>query len=162
MPTNEPVPRTQVERRGDRELVVTRTVNGPVAVVYRAWTTPDLFRRWWVPPSFGLTLLACALDVRVGGRYRLEFQHGDATMAFFGTYLEVSPPHRLSWTNDEGEGEPTITTVTLTAQGAATLVVVHELYPSKAALDEAIATGSTGALPEQLDQLEALLPELAA
>ena len=161
MSTNDPHPRTEVERVGDRELVVTRTVKGPVDVVYRAWTTPDLFRRWWVPPSFGLTLLSCELDVRVGGRYRLEFQHGDATMAFFGTYLEVSPPTRLSWTNDEGEGEAVITTVTLTAQGGSTLVVVHDLYPSKEALDAAIDSGSTGALPEQLDQLEERLPEFA-
>ena len=102
---------TAVERTSERELVVRRTVNGPVRLVWEAWTKPELFQRWWVPKSFGLTLLSCEMDVRAGGKYRLVFQHGDATMAFFGTYREVTPPTRLVWTNEEGEGEQ-VTTVT--------------------------------------------------
>lgn len=148
---------TTAERTSERELVVTRTVNGPARLVFQAWTTPELFQRWWVPPSFGLTLLSCELDVRVGGQYRLVFKHGDSTMAFFGTYLEVTPPSRLVWTNEEGGDGETVTTVTFEEKDGKTLLVVHDLYPSKEALDAAIASGATGAMPDQLDQLEELL-----
>lgn len=152
---------TNTERASDRELVVTRTVNGPARLVYEAWTKPELFRRWWVPASFGVKLLSCELDVRVGGKYRLVFAHGDAgTMEFFGRYLEVLPPSRLAWTNEEGEGEHVITTVTFEERDGRTRLVVHDLYPSKAALDEAMASGSTGGLPLQLDELETLLATL--
>jgi uncharacterized protein YndB with AHSA1/START domain len=152
--------RATVERTSDRELVVTRTVNGPARVVYEAWTRPELFQRWWVPKSFGLTLLSCELDVRVGGKYRLVFSHGDGTMAFFGTYLEVTPGARLVWTNEEGDEGGPVTTVTFEEQGDRTRVVVHDLYPSKQALDDAVASGSTGGMPDQLDQLDQLLATL--
>lgn len=150
---------TAAERTSDRELVVTRTIDAPADLVFEAWTTPALFQRWWVPKSFGLTLLSCELDVRVGGTYRLVFQHGDATMAFFGTYREVTPPSRLVWTNDEGDAGETITTATFDERDGKTHVTVRDLYASKEALDAALASGSTGALPEQLEQLELLLRE---
>jgi uncharacterized protein YndB with AHSA1/START domain len=148
---------TTVERRSDRELVVTRTVNGPARLVFEAWTRAELFRQWWVPRSYGLNLLSCTMDVRVGGEYRLAFKHQDATMEFFGTYLEVTPPSRLVWTNEEGDGV-TVTTVTFEEVAGKTVVTVHDLYPSKEALDA--NTGSTGAMPEAFDQLEELLGSL--
>lgn len=151
---------TTAERTSERELVVRRTVNGPARLVFEAWTKAELFQRWWVPKSFGLTLLSCEMDVRVGGQYRLVFQHGDSTMAFFGTYREVTPPSRLVWTNEEGEGGETVTTVTFDEKDGKTVLVVHDLYPSKEALDAALASGSTGGLPDQLDQLEAFLASL--
>lgn len=147
---------TTAERVSERELVVKRTIHAPARLVWEAWTKPELFRRWWVPKSFGLTLLSCEMDVRVGGTYRLAFRHGDATMEFFGTYREVMPPKRLVWTNEEAEGE-TVTTVTFDENDGKTSLLVHDLYPSKQALDAAIASGSTGGLPEQLDELEAFL-----
>jgi len=147
---------TTVERKSDRELVVTRTVNGPARLVFEAWTKADLFRRWWVPKSYGLNLLSCEIDVRVGGQYRLAFLHEGATMEFFGTYLEVVPHSRLVWTNEEGDGGKTITTVTFEEKAGQTLLVVHDLYPSK----EAVDSGATGALPETLDQLDELLASL--
>lgn len=152
---------TTAERTSERELVVRRTVNGPARLVFEAWTQPELFRRWWVPKSFGLTLLSCEMDVRVGGQYRLVFRHEDSTMAFFGTYREVVPPKRLVWTNEEAEGE-TVTTVTFDEQDGKTSVIVHDLYPSKDALDAAMASGSTGGLPEQLDALDELLASLGS
>jgi uncharacterized protein YndB with AHSA1/START domain len=148
---------TTAERTSERELVVRRTVNGPARLVYEAWTKPALFQQWWVPKSYGLTLLSCEMDVRVGGQYRLVFRHGDSTMAFFGTYREVTPPSRLVWTNEEGEDGETVTTVTFDEKDGETLLVVHDLYPSKDALDTAIASGATGGMPDQLDQLEAFL-----
>ena len=150
--------RTEVERKSERELVVTRTVNAPARLVFEAWTKAELFRRWWVPKSYGLNLLSCEMDVRVGGQYRLVFLHEGSTMEFFGTYLEVTPHSRLVWTNDEGEGGQTVTTVTFDENAGKTLVVVHDRYPSKEALD----SGSTGAMPEALDQLDELLAGLGS
>jgi uncharacterized protein YndB with AHSA1/START domain len=152
-PTRNP---TTVERKSERELVVTRSVNAPARLVFEAWTKAELFRRWWVPKSYGLTLLSCEMDVRVGGRYRLVFRHEDSTMEFFGTYLEVTPHSRLVWTNEEGGNGETVTTVTFDENAGKTLLVVHDRYPSKEALD----SGSMGALPEALDQLDELLASL--
>ncbi len=162
---SEPTPmknRATVERKSERELVVTRTVNGPARLVFEAWTKPELFKRWWVPKSFGLSLVSYEADIRVGGKYRLVFSHdGSTTMAFFGTYLEVTPHSRLVWTNEEGDGQ-VVTTVTFEEKDGKTLLVVHDLYPSKEALDEAVASGSTSGMPETLDQLDELVLTLGA
>jgi len=146
---------TMVERKSDRELVVTRTFDAPVQVVFKAWSRPDLFRRWWVPEGAGISLVSCEMDVRTGGKYRLEFGAGKDTMAFHGKYLEVVPDQRIVWTNDEGE-EGAVTTVTFDDQDGKTLLTFHEIYPTKEALEEAMQ-GSAAALPTQLDQLDALL-----
>ena len=151
---------TTTERKSERELVVTRTFNGPARIVFQAWTQPEIFKRWWVPKSFGLTLLSCEMDVRVGGGYRLVFAGNPDPMAFFGKYLEVTPPSRLSWSNDESP-DGAITTVTFEESGGKTRVVVLDLYPSKEALDAAIASQSTGGFPEQFEQLDELLPTIA-
>jgi uncharacterized protein YndB with AHSA1/START domain len=152
--------RTTVERKSERELVITRTFNGPARIVYEAWTKPELFKRWWVPKSSGLTLLSCDVDARVGGRYRLVFAVGDSTMEFFGRYIEATPHSRLAWTNEESGHGGAVTTVTFEERGGKTLLVMHELYPSKEALDEAIASGSTSAMPETFEQLDELLVNL--
>jgi uncharacterized protein YndB with AHSA1/START domain len=159
---SEPAPmknRTTVERKSERELVVTRTFNGPARIVFEAWTKPELFKRWWVPKSMGMVLRSCEMDVRVGGRYRLEFEP-DA-MAFFGTYLEVTPHSRLVWTNEEGGESGPVTTVTFEEKGGKTLLVMHELYPSKEALDAA-GTGAADAMVETFAQLDELLLTLGA
>lgn len=148
---------TKVERISDLELVVTRTVDAPARLVFEAWTNAELFRRWWVPKSYGLNLVSCTLDARVGGRYRLAFLHEGSTMEFFGTYLEVTPDSRLVWTNEEDGGQ-TVTTVTFSEADGKTVLAVSNLYPTKEALD---ADGSTTALPESLDQLDELLANLA-
>ena len=152
--------RTTVERTSDREVVVRRTINAPVHIVFEAWTRPELFKRWWVPKSIGITLLSCDMDVRVGGRYRLAFAHGPAgQMEFFGTYVEVTPPSRLVWTNDEGGEGGSVTTVTFEQKGDQTLLVVRDLYPSKEAL---LASGAMDAMPETLDQLDEFLAATGA
>ena len=148
-----------VERTSERELVVTRTFNGPARLVFEAWTNPELFRQWWVPKSMGMSLLSCEMDVRTGGTYRLEFAHGDSRAAFFGTYREVTPHSRLVWTNEETD-EGSVTTVTFAEQGGKTLLVMHELYPSKEALDA--AGGASDAMGETFDQLDELLVTLGA
>ena len=150
---------TTVERDSERELLVTRTFNAPARIVFEAWTRPELFKRWWVPKSFGLSLLSCDMDVRTGGTYRLVFRHPASPdpMAFFGRYNEVTPPSRLVWTNDEGGEDGSVTTVTFEERGGQTLVVVRDLYPSKEALDDAIATGSISWNSETFEQLDELL-----
>jgi uncharacterized protein YndB with AHSA1/START domain len=148
-------------RKSDRELVVSRTINGPASLVFEAWTKAELFRRWWVPKAAPITLLGCELDARTGGNYRLVFRFGDRTMEFFGKYLEVTPCSRIVWTNDEGgEDAAAVTTVTFEERDGRTLVTVHDLHPSKEALDAAIASGSTEGMPEQLAQLDELVATL--
>ena len=157
--------RTTVERTSDREVVVTRTFNGPARIVFEAWAKPELFKRWWVPKSAGMSLLSCDMDIRTGGHYRLEFGHPafEQPMVFFGRYIEVTPPVRLIWTNDEGgEGAGAITTVTFEERGAETLAVLRDLYPSKEALDEAMASESLGGFSEQFAQLDEILVTLGA
>ena len=153
--------RTTVVRKSERELVVTRTFNGPARLVFEAWTKPELFKRWWVPKSMGMTLLSCEMDVRVGGRYCLVFGDDASKPAeFFGRYIEVTPHSRLVWTNDESDDGP-VTTVTFEEKGGKTLLVLHELYPSKEALDAA-GTGAADAMNETFQQLDELLVSLGA
>ena len=153
---------TTVERTSEREMVVRRMFNGPARIVFAAWTTPDLLMRWWAPKSYGITFISCEADVRTGGTYRFVFGHSasDQPMAFFGKYIEVIPNARLVWTNDEGGEGGAVTTVTFEEQGSETLVVMHDLYPSKEALDDAIASGSTGGFGETFEQLDELLVTL--
>jgi uncharacterized protein YndB with AHSA1/START domain len=156
--------RTTVERTSGRELVVTRAFNAPARLVFEAWTTPELLKRWWAPKSFGISFVSCDADVRTGGTYRFVFAHpaAEQPMAFFGRYLEVTPPARLVWTNEEGGEGGAVTTVTFEERGGETLVVMRDLYPSKEALDEAIASGSTGGSGETFVQLDELLVALGA
>jgi uncharacterized protein YndB with AHSA1/START domain len=154
--------RTTVERKSERELVVTRTINGPARLVFEAWTKAELLKKWWVPKSFGVTLLSCEADVRVGGKYRFVFAHGDSQMEFFGRYIEVTPHSRLVWTNEEGADAGPVTTVTFEERAGKTLLVMHELYPSKEALDAAMASGEKSGMNETFEQLDELLVTLGA
>ena len=149
--------RTVVQRKSDRELVVTRTFNAPAHIVFEAWSKPELFKQWWVPKSVGMSMLSCDMDIRTGGTYRNVFSHPafDQPMAFFGTYKEVTPHKRLVWTNEDSD-QGAVTTVTFEENDGKTLVTFHELYPTTAALEEALA-GSAEGLPEQFAQLDELL-----
>ncbi len=158
---NTPPPRTTVERVSERELVITRLFDGPPRLVFAAWTRPELFIRWWAPKSSGVPMLSCAMDVRVGGSYRVAFGHDPATaMEFVGHYLEVVPDARLVWTNEES-ADGAVTTVTFEERGAQTLLTLRELYPSKEALDASLE-GMEGGMPEQFAQLDELLATLGA
>lgn len=154
---------TTVERKSERELVVTRTFNGPAHIVFEAWTKPELIKRWWTPESFGISFVSCEADVRTGGSYRFVFSHAafEQPMAFFGRYIEVTPHSRIVWTNEESADGP-VSTVTFEEKGGKTLLVLRELYPSKQALDDAIASGSSGTsgAAEQFELLDELLVTL--
>ena len=150
---------TTVERKSERELVVMRLFNAPARIVFKAWTTPELLMRWWAPKSFGVTFVSCQADYRTGGTYRFEMGHpaSEQPMAFFGKFLEVTPPSRLVWTNEEGGENGSVTTVTFEDRGDETMVVMSDLYPSKEALDAAIASGSTSGFDESFKQLDEFL-----
>ncbi len=151
---------TTRERKSDRELVFKRTFNAPARIVFETWTNPELFQRWWVPKSFPIVMRACDMDVRVGGKYRLSFgmrgKDEEPAMDFFGKYLEVTPHSRLVWTNEEA-GMEQITTVTFEEKGGKTYVAMHDLYPSKEALEEALGSGSEDCKGETFDQLDDVL-----
>jgi len=150
---------TSAERKSERELVIARTFDAPARLVFEAWTKPELLQRWWVPKSSGLSLISCEADARVGGTYRFVFAHGGGQMAFFGKYLEAAPPARLVWTNEESS-DGSVTTVTFDEKEGQTLLVLHDLYPSKEALDRAV--GMEEGLRESFEQLDALLVTLGA
>jgi uncharacterized protein YndB with AHSA1/START domain len=152
---------TRTDRPSECELVVTRVFDSPARIVFEAWTRPDLLMRWWAPESFGVTFLSCEADVRPGGTYKFVFGHPESgqPMAFVGRYLEVEPPSRLVWTNEEN-GEGFVTTVTFEERDGKTHLMLQDLYPSKEALDEALASGSVSGYPEQFDELDAVLKTL--
>ena len=155
--------RTTVEAKSEREVVVTRTFDAPARIVFQAWTTPELFKRWWVPKSMPLALLSYEADIRTGGGYRLVFDvDGTKTMAFFGKYIEVTPHSRIVWTNDESGEDGAITTVTLEEKGGKTLMVLHELYRSKEFRDAALASGTYDGMGATFEQLDEVLVTLGA
>lgn len=146
---------TTIEQTSDREIVITRTFNGPARLVFEAWTKPELFTRWWIPKSFGISIVSYEMDIRTGGSYRLMLRHGTSEpMAFHGKYVEVTPHSRIVWTNEESPNGP-ITTVVFEEKAGQTLIVMRELHPSKEALEA--NRGSEAGLPDSFDQLEALL-----
>ena len=152
---------TAVERTSEREFVVTRTFDAPARLVFEAWTKPELLKRWWAPKSMGASLLSCEVDARVGGSYRFGFgQGGTETIAFFGKYIEVNPHSRLVWTNEEGDGGPAVTTMTLEEKAGKTLLVLHELYRSKEVRDAALASGAYDGMGETFGQLDEVLVTL--
>src|SRR5687768_14100320 len=160
---SEPMPmknRTTVERKSEREIVVTRVFNAPARIVFKAWTTPELFKQWWIPKSMGMSLLSCEMDVRTGGKYSLVFGH-DASkpMEFHGRYIEVTPHSRIVWTNDETDSGA-VTTVTFEEKAGKTLLVLHDLYPSKEAFEA--EHGMEDVMGETFEQLDELLLTLAA
>ncbi|MDB5561986.1 MAG: ATPase [Hyphomicrobiales bacterium] len=152
--------RTTVKRTSEREMAVTRIFDAPARIVFEAWTNPELFMRWWAPKSMGVPLRSCEMDVRTGGTYRLEFgKDAENTWAFFGKYIEVVPPARLVWTNEESENGA-ISTVTFVEDGGKTLLTFSEIYPTREALDESL--GGMDGTPEQFKQLDELLATLGA
>ena len=154
--------RTAVQKKSEREVVITRTFDAPARLVFEAWAKPELFKKWWVPRAMGMTLRSCELDVRTGGRYRLVFGDDPANpVAFFGKYLEVVPHKRIVWTNEESGDAGVITTVTFEERDGKTLLVMSEMYPTKEALDAA-GTGAQEAMNETFGQLDEVLAELSA
>ena len=155
---------TIVERTADRELVVTRTFNAPAHIVFDAWTEPELLKRWWVPKSFGVSLFECESDLRVGGTYRYAFGRDPKNPEVFsGRYVEVNSPSRLVLTqvyermSDAGEA---VVTATFEESQGRTRLTLHQLFPSKEALEGALASGMEPGMRVTLDQLDAVVASM--
>jgi uncharacterized protein YndB with AHSA1/START domain len=160
---------TSMELKGDREIVIARTFNGPARIVFDAWTRPELVRRWWAPKSHRVSVVACDADIRVGGGYRylLRLDTGNE-FAFSGRYSEVTPHSRLVYTQifeptaagaKPGDDE-VIITVTFDERDGKTHLVSHSLCPSKDVRDAIIASGMEHGMRETMDQLEELVASL--
>jgi uncharacterized protein YndB with AHSA1/START domain len=152
---------TSMVRKSDRELVITRTFNGPARIVFDAWTKPELVKRWWAPKSRGVIMASVDADVRAGGTYRYVVQPPKGEpFGMSGQYSEVTPPSRLVYSQ---VFEPmahlgaAIVTVTFDEKANKTRLQVHTLYPSKEALDGAIAMGMEDGARETMDQLDDLV-----
>ena len=152
---------TTVERKSARELIVTRTFNAPARIVFDAWTKPELLKRWWAPKSLGVALFECDSDLRVGGTYRYAFgRDPNHPEVFSGRYIEVKAPERLVFTQlyeRMSEAGEAVITATFEESEAGTRLTLHELFPSKQALDGAIASGMEHGMRETFDQLDSLV-----
>jgi uncharacterized protein YndB with AHSA1/START domain len=155
---------TIVEQPSDRELVVRRTFNGPAHIVFEAWTRPELLKRWWAPKSFGVSLFECEQDLRVGGTYRYAFGRDPKNPEVFsGRYVEVKPPSRLVFSQlyeRMREAGEVVVTATFEEDQGRTLLTLHQLFPSKEALEGALASGMERGMRITLDQLEELIAAL--
>jgi uncharacterized protein YndB with AHSA1/START domain len=155
---------TIVERTSHRELIVTRTFDAPAHIVFEAWTKPELLKRWWAPKSFGVSLFECEQDLRVGGAYRFAFGRDPKNPEVFsGRYLEVDPPSRLVLTqvyermSDIGD---VVVTADFEESQSRTRLTLHQLFPSKEALEGALASGMERGMRVTLDQLDELVASM--
>ena len=161
---------TTMELKGDREIVIERTFNGPAHIVFDAWTRPELVARWWAPTQRGVSVVRCDADVRVGGRYRYHLRHAHGEFAFSGEYVDVTPPARVVYTeifeptaSGAQPGDVAVTvTVTFTERGGQTHVVSHSQCPTPHVRDAIIASGMESGMRETMDQLEMLVESLAS
>jgi uncharacterized protein YndB with AHSA1/START domain len=155
---------TSMEVLSDRELVISRTFNGPARIVFDAWTQPELVKRWWAPASRCVVMVSCDADVRVGGQYRYVLRRDTGgEFAFSGTYTEIAPPSRLVYTQifePMAQAGEVVVSITFEERDGKTHLVSRELYPSKEVLDAALASGMEHGMRETMDQLDELVASL--
>jgi uncharacterized protein YndB with AHSA1/START domain len=142
----------------DEQILITREFDAPKHLVYEAWTTPELVRRWWSGKRGEVT--SAEIDLRVGGRWRyVMIAHGGFEVAFHGEYRAIVPNERIVTTEVyEGAPEPpegdVVNTVTFSeADGRTTLTLLVEC-PSKAVRDAIIDSGMEAGMQEGMDLLE--------
>jgi uncharacterized protein YndB with AHSA1/START domain len=148
----------QVTAQGDREVVMTRVFDAPRALVYEAFTRPELLRRWFGPRGF--TMDVCEVDFRVGGGFRFVLRTPTGkTMGMSGVYRELVPPERSVHLEsfDDFPGEPAVVTAVFTERDGKTTLNVHILAPSREARDGMLATGMEHGAAETYDRLAELL-----
>ena len=153
--------RATIETVSDREILIRREFRATAKSLYAAWTDPNLVAQWWAPKAFGVTMVLCEADVRVGGQYRYVIRTSEGgEIGFHGTYRELTPHARLVYTQvfepmaDAGE---VIVTITLEQMADKTLLISRELYPSKDALHAAVSSGMEAGMNSTFAQLDELL-----
>jgi len=154
----------------DDAVVVERVFDAPPELVWRAWTEPEHFARWYGPTGF--TLPVCEIDLRVGGRHVWGMRSPDGQEMFStGVFSEIVPLERLVTTDamadadgkplDMGGGHPMETTVTVTLEdlggGRTKLTVRQARWP-----DPGMAAGAGGGWSQAFEKLAEALPEIAA
>jgi uncharacterized protein YndB with AHSA1/START domain len=146
----------------DEQILITREFDAPRHLVYRAWTTPELVRRWWCGRRGEMTVVE--MDFRVGGAWRyVMIAHGGHEVGFHGEYVEIAPDERIVWTEVyEGapEGEPAECTATFTESGGRTTLALLTQVESKAVRDMIVETGMEGGVQEQMEILDEILRTL--
>jgi uncharacterized protein YndB with AHSA1/START domain len=141
----------------EREIVLTRVFDAPRALVFDAFSKPELLKRWFGPR--GWSLVVCEVDLRVGGAFRFVLRGPDGReMGMRGVYRELAPPERSVHLEsfDDYPGESTVTTV-LVEQGGKTTLTATILYPSREVRDAVIKSGMERGAAESYDRLAELL-----
>jgi uncharacterized protein YndB with AHSA1/START domain len=139
----------------DEQILITREFDAPRDLVYKAWTTPELVRRWWSANRGEVT--TCEIDLRVGGTWRyVMVADGGVEVAFHGEYREIVPNERIVSTEvfegmPDAEALNTLTLAEADGRTTLTLLVQHE---SKEHRDAHINSGMEDGLQDALDLLE--------
>ena len=162
------VEKAQVTMPSDREVKVTRSFRAPRTLVYRAYTEPELVRRWLLGPP-GWSMPVCDMDVRVGGRFQWRWRSEEkgSEFGFSGTFREVQPLSKIVHTEayepgTVGGGYPgndAIVTVTFAEDDGVTTVTSLIDFGSKEARDAAVKTGMTDGMEQSYQNLDRLLNE---
>lgn len=139
----------------DREITITRKFDAPAALIYKAWTTPELVKRWWGFDSS--QWLVCEIDLRVGGRWRyVTREEGGYEVGFHGEYRELEAPRRLVQT-EVFEGMPegaALDTITFDEQDGVTTLTINVLHSCKEHRDAHIASDMEGGMQISMNRLE--------
>jgi uncharacterized protein YndB with AHSA1/START domain len=146
----------------DTQILITRDFDAPKELVYKAYTTPDLVRRWWHANRGEMTV--CDIDLRVGGQWRYAMEApGFGEVAFHGEYREIVPNERIVATEiyEAVPDSPALDTLTLTEQDGRTTLTILVEHDSKTSRDMHIESGMEDGLQDALDMLERVAVELA-
>ena len=146
----------------DNEILVTREFDAPADLVFDAWTTPELVKRWWAGDRGEVT--EAESDLRVGGRWRwVMTANGGFEVAFGGEYREIVRPHRIVRTEvfELFPDSEALSTITFDESDGITTLRILGWYPNQDIRDAALASGMEGGLQTSLDELEALVRQTA-
>jgi uncharacterized protein YndB with AHSA1/START domain len=150
-----------IEARGDLDIVITRRFDAPAPLMFAAWTTPDLVRRWWGYES--QPLVVCEIDLRVGGAWRYVTRDNDTgtEMAWRGEYREIVPDTRLVSTElfEANPDAATLNTITFAESGGVTTLTINVLHTTRTRRDGHLASGMEHGLQHSLDRFERLITQ---
>jgi uncharacterized protein YndB with AHSA1/START domain len=153
----------QLTPQGEREIVVTRDFDAPRELVFKAWTRPDLLKRWLYGPE-EWRLAVCEIDLRVGGAARFVWRHDDGReMGMSGVYREIAPPERIVFTeiwDEDWTGGETLVTLVLAEHAGTTTTTQTMFYSSRAARDAVLKTPMEKGMAMSYDRLATLLASL--